>query len=344
MKITSNKTLSYLKRRQVCQARSLLRSAGRCKHLRQLASLNVLKKHRSIQIKAPGCFGLVAEESREDLLRFIKELGGNLTEGRHVVIDFSDTSDLHACGTLYFLAYLDTLLYEFPNKIKCKLPKNEIVEQLFQHVGLLAKFGRSPRLKVTAENVVSWHYATGTDATTDAFKSLLLQHGEAMGGLITRSSLYDCMSEAVTNTRKHAYPGSHKSHANHWWMFSQANGGKLEVVICDLGIGIPKSLLTKPEMRDYFRKLLMVGRQMSHDKELIKIVTSTNRTSTGLEYRGKGLPQMLDFIKNGSSGGFRAQSGHGCYTFNAARQKDKATTFRRPIKGTLIQWTLQLNC
>jgi hypothetical protein len=149
------------------------------------------------------------------------------------------------------------------------------------------------------------------------------------------------MSEAVTNTRKHAYPKI-KSALNNWWMFSQASDEALEVVICDLGIGIPKSLLTKPEMRDFFRKLMMVGRPSSHDKDLIKIATSTNRSSTGLEYRGKGLPQMLDFIKESDHGGFRVHSGFGCYTFDATTKRDKAMTYQHPIKATIVQWTLKL--
>lgn len=341
MKILSAKHKLYLRRRHNKKSRVLVRTARKARHERYLVSLRIFKKRSAVLVGAPTCFDLTTVSNRDVLLLFVDHLNKRLNDGERVIIDFSPTVKLNPGGTLYFVANLDTLLHKFPGAIKCRLPKDEVVEQLFQHIGLLSKLGRRPRLLITAENVVNWHHATGSDATTNAFKALLMQHSDAMGGLITRSSLYDCMSEAVTNTRKHAYPKSVKNLPN-WWMFSQASGDALEVVICDLGIGIPKSLLVKPQMRDYFRKLFMVGRQASHDKELIKIATSTNRSSTGLEYRGKGLPQMLDFIKTADDGGFRVQSGSGSYTFSARSKKDKAFTYRRSIKGTIVQWTLKL--
>lgn len=290
---------------------------------------------------APEVFDLGNAELRDRMVEYIRGLERHLKEGKRIILDFAPTKKLRPSGTLYFVANVDSLICTYPGMIKCRYPKDEVVEQLFQHVGLLKLLGKEPRLEITAENVVNWHYATGSDASTSAFKTLLLQHGEAMGGLVTRSELYDCMSEAVTNTRKHAYPTT-DSNVNKWWLFSQAKDGVLDVVICDLGIGIPSSLMVKPEMRDYFRKLFMIGRPSSHDKELIKVATSTNRSSTGLEYRGKGLPQMLDFVKQSDHGGFRVHSGSGSYTFNAQTKRDKAFTYRHKIKGTTVQWSLKL--
>ena len=340
MKIPRIKNVVHAIRRQHTRRKVLVRAAGKRRHL--LSSKNPIRR-ADVLIKAPKCFRLVADEDRDNVLEFVRDIREALSLNTTAVLDFAATEKLHSCGTLYFLANIDILLRLHPGRLKCRRPKDPIVEQLFQHVGLFHKLGKKSNVAVTAENVVNWHYATGTDASTSAFKALLVQHGEAMGGLVKRSALYDCMSEAVTNTKKHAYPSTEANPLPQWWMFSQANSETLEVVICDLGIGIPKSLLQKPQMRDYFRKLLMVGRQSSHDKEMIKVATSTNRSSTGLEYRGKGLPQMLEFIKQGTTGGFRAQSGHGVYLYNATTRIDKAKTFNHPIKGTLIQWTIQLN-
>lgn len=311
------------------------------RNVEYIRRLEIARKRKPLKMPAPVIFILTDDRHREYLIAFLRDLERNLASGMKVVIDFSPTKKLHPCGTLYLMANLDNLLAEYPGALSCRLPKDDVVEQLFQHVGLLHKLGRTSRLAVTADNVINWHYATGSDASTSAFKSLLVQHSEAMGGILIRSNLYDCMSEAVTNTKKHAYPNANGS-LNNWWMFSQAMGDNLHVAICDLGIGIPKSLLEKPEMADFFRKLLMVGRQSSHDKTLIKIASSTNRSSTGLEYRGKGLPQMLDFIKDQDDGGFRAQSGAGSYTYNASLKKDKEMTHKQSIKGTLVEWTLKL--
>ncbi|TSD71171.1 hypothetical protein FFI39_009290 [Janthinobacterium sp. KBS0711] len=341
MKIMSCKVKLYHQRKQIRANRLLIRAAGMLRNVEYVRLLEKSRRRRPVRILAPAYLILNDDNHRENLVVFLRDLERELKSGFKVIIDFSPTIKLHPCGTLYLIANLDEFLAEYPGSLSCKLPKDNVVEQLFQHVGLLSKLGRASRLAVTASNVVNWHYATGSDATTNTFKALLMQHGDAMGGILIRSNLYDCMSEAVTNTKKHAYPKAIGS-LNNWWMFSQASGDILQVAICDLGIGIPRSLLEKPEMKDYFRKLFMIGRQSSHDKTLIKIASSTNRSSTGLEYRGKGLPQMLDFIKNQDNGGFRAQSGSGSYTYNAFSKRQKEVTHKQSIKGTLVQWTLKL--
>lgn len=250
---------------------------------------------------------------------------------------------MQPCGTLYFVANIESLLILFPGKIDCTYPEDDVVEQLFQHIGFLEKLGKKCRKVITADNVVNWHFATGTDASTSAFQALLLQHQDAMGGELTRSELYDCMSEAVTNTKKHAYPSRSDKSENRWWMFSQAMDNKLTVAICDLGIGIPDSLLMKKEMSDYIRDLRGLFRTEQMHKRLLKVAVSSNRSSTGLPYRGKGLPQMLAFIKAGDTGGFRVQSGYGLYAYSAEDKKTLDRIRKCKIRGTLVQWTLPLS-
>lgn len=339
-KITSEKK-NLMLRRQTAMKIALLRAAGlkryrKCKN-RQTAAAKRLRA----TLVAPKEFRLTVGTTRDALVTYIEAISSHLHDGYTVVLDFRNTTQLHPCGTLYFVANLEALLEAYPTKISGKRPKDDVVEQLFQHIGLLQRLGQVARLEITAANVVNWHYAAGIDASTNAFKSLLETHEVAMGGLVKRSELYDCMSEAVTNTRKHAYPK--KGEENRWWMFSQADGDTLSVAICDLGIGIPQSLISKPELRDYLRKLLMIGNPIKRDKTLIKLAASTSRTSTGLAYRGKGLPQMLDFIKNGTVGGFRVLSGHGCYNYDAAECREKSFAYKLPTRGTLVQWTLPLN-
>ncbi len=331
----------FYRRKQWAVYRKQMRSAGIFRHKTSNARLAIARVRKSVKIPAPKLFSLIGNENRRILLAFIDAITDSIRVGKHVTIDFRDTTNLHPCGTLYFVANVENLLQLYPLKLSCRLPPDSVVQQLFQHIGLLQKLGQSSNCQVTAENVVRWHYATGIDASTSAFQSLLLDHGEALGGLVPRSELYDCMSEAITNTRKHAYP-LYDDDETQWWMFSQTTDDILTVVICDLGIGIPESLLHKPEMKDYVRKLVLVATPKKQDQHLIQIATSTGRTSSRLSYRGKGLPQMLKFISQGEKGGFRVQSGYGYYYFDAARQKSKAGTYAQQTTGTIVQWTLSL--
>ena len=318
------------------------RLASQIKRIVARSRFEKIKINKPVGINAPEIFSISINSDRQELVHFIDRIATAMSRGRNVRLNFEKTKSLKPCGTLYFVSMVDDLLNEFGSSITAKYPPDDVVEQLFQHIGLLEKFGLSPRKKVTADNVVNWHFAKGTDATMDVFSSLLTAHQQSMGGEITKSELYDCLSEAVTNTKAHAYLNISNA-PTAWWMFSQAVNGRLTVAISDLGIGISKSLLQKPELSDYIRKVRRLMSKSDLDKDLIKIAVSSDRTKTGLPYRGKGLPQMLDFIKKGADGAFRVQSSFGVFQHDAKISKTETATLKKAIRGTLIEWTLPLN-
>lgn len=343
MKLISINRASVLIRQSNLNRKKQLRISGVSRHRKQRGPLGSKAGMQVTTIRTPKTFELKSEQNRRELVDLIKIIAEHLAKGNRVKLCFRNTTSLQPCGTLYFVANIESLLIAFPGKIDCTYPEDDVVEQLFQHIGFLEKLGKQNRKVITAENVVNWHFATGTDASTSAFQALLFQHQDAMGGELTRSELYDCMSEAVTNTKKHAYPVRSDKSENRWWMFSQAADNKLTVAICDLGIGIPDSLLMKKELSDYIRDLRGLFRVEQMHKRLLKVAVSSNRSRTGLPYRGKGLPQMLDFIKTGNTGGFRVQSGYGLYTYSADEKKTLDRARKCKIRGTLVQWTLPLS-
>ena len=327
---------------QISHQKRTARSANQIKRMVAKRRFEKIKIYKPVGISAPEIFSISSNVDRHELMHFIDRITAAMLSGRNVRLNFEKTTSLKPCGTLYFVSVIDDLLSKFTLTITAKYPPNDIVEQLFQHIGLLEKFGLPSRKVVTADNVVNWHFAKGTDATMDVFSSLLTAHQKSMGGEITKSELYDCLSEAVTNTKAHAYLNISDAPTT-WWMFSQAVNGRLTVAISDLGIGISKSLLQKPELSDYLRKLRRLASKNHLDEDLIKIAVSSDRTKTGLPYRGKGLPQMLDFIKKGADGGFRVQSSFGIFQHDAKISKTETATLKKAIRGTLIEWTLPLN-
>jgi len=149
------------------------------------------------------------------------------------------------------------------------------------------------------------------------------------------------MSEAITNTIQHAYIGSSTRSSDEsdsrWWMFSQQKDGKLSIVVCDLGMGIPVSL----------RQNSLIFSGMHSEKkrrhtQFIDIAARSSRSRTRLPHRGKGLPDMLEFVKGGDVGGFLIYSLHGAFLYNAEDAREVGHDFSTGIPGTLIQWTVPL--
>lgn len=292
---------------------------------------------------APTEFNISIVEKRTALLAFIERINFLLGEGARVQIQFDNTKLLHPAGTLYFIASIHCLLKRYPGLISCNYPEDEVVEQLFQNVGLLGLLGNSSRKTITAENVKHWNFLTGKKVELSGVKNLFVNFAEGIDS-DTTSGLFESMSEAVTNVIQHAYEDKQGTFADpdtRWWMFAQKKDGKLSVVVCDMGIGIPRSLKVKPELKEIIPRMLARLHKRSNNA-LIEMAIESSRSRTKLEHRGKGLPDMLKFAKDGNIGGFLIQSGRGSFAYNAQHQTEVGGDFSSPIQGTLIQWTIPL--
>lgn len=313
------------------------------------------KKERSekiqttIRINAPEYFtiGYINDEkypeTRLKLIKFIGKIKQSLAAGKKVHISFKNTKWLAPSGTLVFVAELERLLAKYVGKLSIDYPNDDVVEQLFQHIGLLKKLGLTPRKEITAENVRHWNYVYGTNVDTSEFKSLFTRYATEISEDV-RSGLFDSMSEAVTNSFQHAYPCKHESQCDcekGWWMFAKQTDHTLNIVMYDAGIGIPSSLRSKPEFREWlatpYRRF-----KKRQDTVLIDVAIESHRTVTKLPHRGKGLPDMLEFVKRGQVGGFLIFSGAGAFSYSAKDHIESGRDFEVPIVGTLIQWEIPL--
>lgn len=308
------------------------------------------KKRTTVKISAPENFALGyfnGEKhplTRLKLLNFIENIKKPLREHKKVHVAFRNTKWLDASGTLLFVAEFENIITKYPGRVSIDYPNDDVVEQLFQHIGLLARLGMPHRKEITAENVRCWNYVYGTNVDTTAFKSLFSRYAEEISEDI-RSGLFDSMSEAVTNSFQHAYPCKHKADCmceKGWWMFAKQEDHTLTVVMYDAGIGIPSSLRLKPDFKEWFKAPYHIIKKR-RDTTLIDIAVESNRTSTKLPHRGKGLPEMLEFVKQGQVGSFYIFSAAGAFSYLAESHLESGRDFEVPIVGTLIQWEIPLS-
>jgi hypothetical protein len=240
------------------------------------------------------------------------------------------------------MANVDSVLRAFgAGRVTCNYPADEVVGQLFQHVGLLERLGLSAKWAITSEKVKYWHFMQGTCTDTTELRTLLADHEKSLSKDV-RSQLYASLSEAITNVINHAYPGTEESLSEkHWWMFSKQKDGKLLIAVCDRGIGIPDSLRQKPYLRDYVRRL-RVSNKKRMDETLIADAVGSPRTVTQLPHRGKGLPDMLEFVRLLGDGGLTILSQHGVFSFRGLENQPLSRTYRSPLNGTLLFWEIPL--
>lgn len=162
--------------------------------------------------------------------------------------------------------------------------------------------------------------------------------------------LHSGLSEAVTNVTHHAYPDLHKYQDPSWYLTGSydRNSGVMKVVFYDQGIGIPNSLPGSnvwERVLSYFSKLKLPMAEQAKHSTLLKAAVSIERTRTGSNDRGKGLQDLLEFINEIGAGHMSLMSYHGLYKYTIEKEmapEVKSESFRRPLCGTLIIWTVNL--
>ncbi|WP_449471974.1 hypothetical protein [Sphingobium chungangianum] len=239
--------------------------------------------------------------------------------------------------------------------MRCRLPMGEdeegqIVQQVLDQVGLLERL-EHPQIHSDKssfhDTVRRWRYATGTRIDNRPGDVLYEYEGQLTPALIEKMNIG--LSEAVINSLHHAYAreradGCGMFKERRWWMFTcEDDEGQLHVLICDLGIGIARSL-SMPGRWD--RALLKKFEEFftgdAPDVRAIKTALVIGESSTGEEHRGKGLPQIWNAVQENDVGGVVIFSGQGHVSRSMDTGEQTSGFYRSELLGTLISWRVPI--
>lgn len=306
-------------------------------------SKNIKFRVHFTTIKAPDTFTISLEDKRHSLLNFLEKLRKTVVLRKHsVCIDFTATQKMFADGTLLFYAELNRInRLKGSVKVRCMPPRSHKVAQVLKQVGIFDLVGYRKKIETTHADVIHWRSAKGHEVTGEKFDDVLGHYDGQITDALSKN-LYLGFTEAMTNCHHHAYIGVRPDGLNvanepkEWWMFSQEKDGKLMVVFCDLGIGIPGTLpIKKPTL---WQRIQIFGSQL--DAHAIQEAIGESRTRTGLHHRGKGLKQLVDVIAHLDGGQVNIFSNKGRFTLKSG--SERISQFKDDIYGTLIMWQVPI--
>lgn len=295
-----------------------------------------------IVMTAPETFDIHMEEHRHSLLEFIKNLQKQLEKpsARKIVLDFRQTKKFVVTGTLLFFARLSHLMGIRNRQItlKCKPPRNSKANQVLEQIGVYKLCGYHFTGKLKDSDVVHWQVARGTVVDAKYYAHTIEKHEGSLAEPLVRG-VFRGMAEAMTNVMHHAYmdTGDGKSPPKNlgWWVFSQDKDGYLSVAMCDLGIGIPKTLPRK--FRALFNNLLERFGAPT-DAQCIVASVEESKSRTRQRERGKGLGDII--AAAGGDGTVMIHSNKGCYV--SERGRVSHYNYKNDLEGTLVFWSLPL--
>ena len=209
------------------------------------------------------------------------------------------------------------------------------------------------------EDVVHWRAVSGTNVDGKKYaEELMIPYSDRLSERISQP-LWIGVQEAMNNVKHHAYImprnsnfASKVSATDRWWMFSQEKDGKLTVLICDLGAGIPRTVpKTKREslapvirwMRLHKRSdgavLSAVLKQTVLKERPSDSADSASRT--GLLNRGKGFYNIVKTVRAIDGGAVVIHSNSG-YWRSLKPGEQENNTYKNSIGGTIVSWQIPL--
>lgn len=224
--------------------------------------------------------------------------------------------------------------------IKCAPSKTDKINEVLTQIKILELFNQNFDITPNHEEVVYWNLAEGHGADGEKYEEILGSYDGTIAKTLLKS-FYLGLTEAMTNTRQHAYTtdGLNNPDLPEWWMFSQEKDGRLSVVFFDLGMGIPETLPKKQP--SIWQKIVNSRKDSDGDAEIIEGAIRFKKSSTSLEHRGKGLSQLEDVINNVEDAVFYIYSNNGCYSLRNKGDK-KLINYNESINGTLINWSVPI--
>ncbi|PHR52028.1 hypothetical protein [Cycloclasticus sp.] len=326
-----------------------------------LGSVDVrVKKKNQITLSLPEVMNFSNEyEATVSNISAIRKLGGKSSNATHyklVTVDFDKLRKISTSAALVLTAELSKWDDEIRQRLRPEVGNwDKAILRNFRELGFFGLFKNCNTIEFNDElgdssNLKVVQYIKGRIGDSDKARLLKENITGIVGEEINKwMFLHGGLTEAVTNVGHHAYPDGFgfSEREKNWYLTGAFNdvSKELKIVFYDQGIGIPKSLPASEiweRILKVFSKIPLADRKK--DEVLLKAAVELDRTSTYDSDRGKGLQDLLEFIKQRENGYLSIISSKGLYKYELVdgEEKIKAERFHTALRGTLIIWNAQL--
>ena len=272
---------------------------------------------------------------------------------RLVSVNFDALKKISTSAALVLTAELSKWDDAIRQRLKPQIHQwdQNIVKQ-FYDLGFFDLFQHSPFKGVSSDDEYSGlkfvKYIKGKCG--DASKTRILKAGirEVIGESVEKwTFLHSGLDEAITNVSHHAYPNECPDGDKNWYLTGSYNQEteRLKIVFYDQGVGIPNSLPASGVWEKVLTRLAKYGiAEQKKDEILLKAAVEIDRTSTSENDRGRGLQDLLEFVKQRNDGHLSIISSRGLYKYTVDKGSPsvKSVHFDQKMNGTLIIWSVAL--
>lgn len=314
------------------------------------------------KIVAPSVLDLSKLKYHDPLVKFINEIKEEASKGRaqkiaQIHLCFRETKMITSSGGLYLLANLERLNSESPyvkynvtRPPATRMSKDDnnrypVVDSVMNWLGVYKALGKEKREMRRLPMVDCWEATRGAQVASADVGKLLEKVTDSIGQDL--KPLYRPLVEAMSNSVEHAYRTDLYNKAQpttKWWCLATVMNNRLIALVCDLGIGISKTL-PKTQSTKFFANIVdYIGHKLSTDSDFIRASLQLKKSATKLDYRGKGGPDLQSVIEKTPNAKLAIYSNKGFYSYTNRGKVHPETWLdhKFSINGTIVECSLEL--
>ncbi len=298
------------------------------------------EKSKAFQFHAPTIFSFV--KNPNETIEFFNKIISFITErrnfGRSLFVDISQIHSLTIDALMYLLAIVNNLNENFQGKYSFSgnAPNKPEVKKMFSESGFY-HFVRYHGTEPLTRNKDNLQIVSGEKSETRIAKQLS-DFVCAKAGITKLASnfVYIMMIELMSNAFKHAYSSGTGILFPRWYAFADYDSkNTISFTFMDTGEGVPATV------RKNFAEKIDILKIKSDSQYVVSALNGEFRTATGQYFRGKGLPKIRQFCRDGKIQNMRIITNSA--DVSVQEQSYVQKTINTPLCGTLYYWQIDIS-
>lgn len=288
------------------------------------------KANRPPSIQLPKNFSFI--NNPEEVLEFFHKLQKFLKNKISVLLDFENVQVITPDVLALLMAKFSNKKFTYGTKAWINKPLDPDLSNLLFECGFYNLIGS--RKDKPTHGLLNTKKNTIVD-TEVAVSARKLAAQKSYGFDRKIHPLYRTLIECMANTKKHA-SGDENDMNETWWLavYNKPGTNITTFTFCDTGVGIFKS----SKLATFTKLAVKLGIAKNSDI-LVKIIEGKMGSSTGLHYRGKGLPKIYSDYKNNELKRLFIVSNDVFADFDSGTFID----LKKHLNGTFLYWEISPN-
>lgn len=271
----------------------------------------------------PEIFSLL--HNLDETLNCYNSILGAVEHHKNVYIDLEKIKVITPDALLYLLLIIEKVPMKRSFTLIGNSPKDQAVKRLFQCSGFY-KYVQSSNTHQCSDDILAVETGDQVDSEIAGKVVKFARDKLQLTDKALTRQVYAIILEAMINVIEHAYPEKHRpGKFSRWWLMAIYNKEKQKVhfALVDNGETIPKTV----------QKKVLEGVFSDDAKLLHSTMLGENRSSTGLAYRGRGLPRVREYAERKQIENLFILSGKAAFKIDV-----QECTIKSPFVGTLLAW------